>query len=246
MPPLPAVAFALAAVFLAGMTSGLTGFGLALVATPLLILVLPPKVVVPLLALHGTLNNALILYESRKWVDLRRIWPLMLAGIAGVPLGAYLLVVWDVNTLKAFIGTAVALAALAFLLGFRRQFRRERLAALPIGLVSGLLNGSVGMAGPPVILFFANQGVEKRAFRGNLAAYFVALSVVTVPAYAVGGLVTGQVLAYAALLLPVQALGLFAGTRLVNRVDEALFRRVALAVVGVAGLLALATGLQLF
>jgi len=242
---LPQAALAFVTLFVAGLVSGLTGFGLALVATPLLILILPPKVVVPLLTLHGTVNNLLILYESRRCLEPGRIWLLALAGMAGVPFGAYLLAVCDAGVLKTLIGVAITLSALAFLLGFQRELAHERLASLPVGLVSGLLNGSMGMAGPPVILFFANQGVPKATFRANLAAYFAAVNLITVPAYLVAGLITRPVVGYAALLLPALAAGLFAGIRLARRVDEAAFRRVVLVVVCGAGLLAVASGVGL-
>jgi uncharacterized membrane protein YfcA len=242
---LPQAALAFATLFVAGLVTGLTGFGLALIATPLLVLILPPRVVVPLLALHGTVNNLLILYESRRSLDLRRIWLLTLAGMAGVPFGAYLLAVCEAGVLKAAIGVAITISALAFLLGFKRHLAHERLASVPIGLVSGLLNGSMGMAGPPVILFFANQGVEKATFRANLVAYFTAVNLVTVPAYLLGGLITRPVATYAALLLPALAVGLWAGIGLARRVDEQAFRRVVLLVVGGAGLLAVVSGMGL-
>lgn len=229
----------------AGVVSGVTGFGLSLVATPLLLLILPPRTVVPMMLVHGSLNNLMILLESGRSADLRRIWPLMLTGLLGVPLGAYLLVVCDVDALKALIGAAVALSALAFLAGLKVRVTRERLVSAPVGFVSGLLNGSTGMSGPPVILFFANQGMEKRVFRASLAAYFMALNLATIPAYAVGGLFTRQVLGYAALFAPALALGVLAGMRLALRVEEGLFRRVTLVVVLGTGLLAVATGLRL-
>ncbi len=235
----------LAAVAVAGVVSGVTGFGLSLVATPLLLLVLPPRTVVPLMLVHGTLNSLMILLESGRSADLRRIWPLALAGLLGVPLGTYVLVVCDVNALKALIGAAVALSALAFLSGVRVRVARERLASAPVGLVSGLLNGSTGMSGPPVILFFANLGMEKPVFRASLAAYFLVLNLATVPAYAVGGLFTREVLGYAALFSPALALGVLGGMWLARRVEEQLFRRVTLVVVLGTGLLAVATGLRL-
>jgi len=242
---LPQAALAFLTLFVAGLVTGLTSFGLAIVATPLLVLILPPKVVVPALALHGMVNNLVLLYERRHGLKLGRIWPLTLAGMAGVPFGARLLAVCNAASLKAFIGIAITLTALAFLLGFKRRLAHERLASAPVGLVSGLLNGSMGMAGPPVILFFANQDVEKDTFRANLAAYFTAVNLVTVPAYLLQGLITRTVVAYAALLFPALALGLFTGMRLAHRVDEQAFRRVVLVVVGGAGLLAVASGLGL-
>ncbi len=240
---LPVVLYGLLAILLAALASGVTGFGLGLIATPLLLVVLPPKTVVPLLLLHGALSSLLVLGEARKWLDLSRVWPLALAGSLAVPFGTRLLIVWDANTLKVFIGAATALSGLAFLVGFRRELRHERLACVPVGLASGVLKGCAGMSGPPIVLFYANQGVEKRTFRANIALYFTLLNVITVPTYLAGGLITPEVLGYSALGLPALGLGTLAGMRLAGRVPEALFRRLSLIVVIATGLLAVANGL---
>jgi uncharacterized membrane protein YfcA len=230
---------------LAGLTQGLTGFGYALVSVPLLIIFLSPKVVVPVVVLHCVLCNALVLLEVWRWADLKRIWPLMLAATIGTPLGTYLLVVLDVNALKVLMGLVIALFGLAFLVGFRKEIRNERLACGPLGLVSGLLSGSTGMAGPPIVLFFANQGMDKQSFRANLVAYFLVLNLVTIPGHLLGGLVSETVVLYTLLLLPGLVLGTVAGIRLAGRVDEKRFRTVSLLVVTAAGLVSLASGLQL-
>ena len=243
--PLQTAVFGFIAVFVAGLTMGLTGFGLALIASPLLVLILPPKIVVPVVTLHGVLTTVGVMVEARKWLDLRRRWPLMLAGGLAVPFGAYLLVILDAGTLKVLIGAVIALTAVALLLGFRHEIRNEKLASGPVGLLSGLLNGSTGMGGPPIVLFFANQGVEKQVFRANLAAYFFALKVVAIPSYLVGDLITPTVAAYSLLFLPALLEGMAAGIRLAGRVPEELFRRFTLLVVCAAGLLSIAAGLRL-
>lgn len=242
--PASTALFGLLVILLAATATGVTGFGLGLLSTPFLVILLPPKVVVPLLLLHGTVTSAAIAFGSRKWLDPRRMWPLMLAGISGVPLGTHLLLTWDGSTLKVFIGVVITLFALAFLLGFRRELRNERLACGLVGFVSGVLKGSVGMSGSPIALFFANQGLDKQSFRANIALYFTALNLVTVPAYLMTGLMTTTIATYAALSLPALGLGMLAGVRLSGRVQDALFRRVTLVVVMGAGLVSVLTGLR--
>ncbi len=95
--PLTVIIGGLLVIFLAGMTQGLTGFGFALVSVPIMIILLSPKVVVPIIVIHSFVINLIILFEARKWVDLKRIWPLMIAGITGIPIGTYLLIVLDVS-----------------------------------------------------------------------------------------------------------------------------------------------------
>lgn len=235
-----------AAVFLAGLTYGLTGFGFALVATPILVVLISPRVAVPAVLLMSMANGLLLLIASWRDIQPRRILPLALAGMLATPAGAYFLAHGSAAALKSFIGFVITLFALAFLLGFQRPIGEEGPASIPIGLVSGFLNGSTGMSGPPVILFFTNQGVEQRAFRANLVAYFMALNLVTLPLYALHDLVTREVGMYALAALPALALGTWAGVRLAGRVNPRLFRSITLLLVLMAGISSILSGFGIF
>jgi len=233
----------LLAIFLAGTIQGLTGFGFALVSIPILIIFLSPKIAVPIVVMLSILTNVIILFEARKWVDLKRIWPLMIAGIAGIPIGTYLLIVLDVSILKVFIGSIIIPFAIALLIGFKKQIKNEKVAFAPVGLVSGLLSASVSVSGPPVILFFINQGVKKQTFRANLAAYFTVLASATTLAFVLSGVITKEVTNYVIWFLPAVILGGITGIKLAPKVTEKLFRNIALILVTIAGLLSIASGL---
>lgn len=240
------IIFELLIIFLAGVTKGLTSFGLALVSVPLLVILISPKTVVPLILIYDAMINLIILIASRKWVDLKRIWPLMITGIIGIPFGAYPLMVLDIRTYKVFIGLIITLFATAFLMGFKRKIKNEKLSFTTIGFLSGLLSGSTAMSGPPIILFFTNQGIAKRPFRANIVAYFIVLDLATILTFALSGLITKEVVNYAILLIPALIFGAFTGMKLVHKVDEKLFRNITLSVVTVAGLVSIASGLGLF
>jgi uncharacterized membrane protein YfcA len=117
---------------------------------------------------------------------------------------------------------------------------------VPVGVASGVLNGSTGMGGPPVILFLANQGVEKQSFRANLILYFTCLSVVTATSTGLEGLVTGEVVTYWAVLLPAAVLGALLGMQLARWVDQTQFRQITLVVLILMGASSIASGLGLF
>lgn len=235
--------FGLAAVAVAGVISGMTGFGFALVTAPLLVLALPARVAVPIISVLSLLSHLVVLGETLRSIRLKRIWLLVLGGIIGSPLGVYLLLLLDPATLKLAIGVVTTLFALALLVGFKRPIRDERLASLPIGLASGLLGGSTSMSGPPVVLFFSNQGVDKAGFRANLNLYFILLACATLPAQLVAGLLTRQVLTYLAWFAPALFAGTLAGVWLARRVDDEAFRRLTLIVVIATGLSAIAGAL---
>ena len=92
---------------------------------------------------------------------------------------------------------------------------------------------------------FTGQGIEKHSFRANLAAVFVAQSIISIPTYAAGGLLTPSVLTYALELLPALLIGAPLGIRISHRFNEDVFRRVVLVAVICTGLLGVASGLRL-
>ena len=232
-------------VLAAGLVQGLLGFGFALVAVPVLALVMVPREAVPVALVLGTFINLFLYLEVRGRVQAGRLLPLVLAGIAGIPVGTYLLVSLNTGILRIAIGCLVALSALAFLAGLERPIKRERIGLAASGFTSGILNGVASMSGPPVVLFLANQGMPKDAFRASLIAYFLVLNLATVPVYIVARLVSVDVLAYAGVLLPLMAAGALAGSRLARRVPEKAFRRAVLVAVAAAGVVAVVSGIRL-
>lgn len=244
--PSTIILIGLIVIFLAGLTQGITGFGFALVSAPIMIVFISPKVVVPIVVTFGLLISLVILFECRKWLNLTRIWSLMAAGLFGIPVGAYLLSSLASSTLKVLIGSIIALFAIALLFGFRRTIENEKLAFAPVGFLSGLLGGSTSMGGPPVVLFFANQGVEKQVFRANLVAYFSVLSLGAVIAFFFNNLINTEVINYTIIFLPAMILGGLTGIKVANKVEEELFQKIVLFVVIVAGLLSIASGMGAF
>ena len=231
------------ATFLASAITGLTGFGFALVLVPALTLLLSPKEVVPIIYLLGTISTIMVFLETRKWIELARIWLLIAAGVVSSPLGTYLLVILDPGILKTIIGALCVITALALLFDFHLTIRNERLAGLPVGLASGLLGGSTGLAGPPVIIFFSNQGKDKQTFRANLTVYYTILGFFMLISQTLNGLVTRNLLTYCLWWAPALLLGTFLGMKLARKVSESLFRRLTLIVVMLSGLSAVASGL---
>jgi len=231
------------ATFLASAITGLTGFGFALVLVPALTLILAPREVVPIIYMLGTISTILVVIETHKSIELSRIWPLIVSGVICAPLGTYLLVILDAGLLKIAIGGLCVLTALALLANLHLSIRNERVAGVPVGLASGLLGGSTGLAGPPVILFFSNQGKNKQTFRANLTIYYTILGFFMLASQFFGGLITRDILMYCAWLVPALLLGTLLGMRMARKVSESHFRRLALIVVLLSGFSAIASGL---
>ena len=244
MPDLPLLAASAATVLAAGLVQGATGFGFVIVAAPIMAVYLDPKLVIPVLLMLGMTLNLPLMAHTRRAFRLERVWPMMLAGAALTPFGTLILARLDAPSLQILLGVVTGTVALALLFGLQRTARNQRLASVPVGAASGLLTGSTGIAGAPVILFFANQGVEQRQFRADIVYYLQAVSLAALPSYAVAGVLTAQSGRMAAALLPAGLVGVLVGIWLSGRVPAWVFRRIALGVVLLAAAVAITSGVS--
>ena len=230
-------------IFLAAFTQALTGFGFALVSVPILVNFVSPKISVPIIMVLIVPVMITILIDLWKYVQLKRIWLLMLMGFTGMPFGTYLLIYLDVQLLKIIIGITIVLFGIALLLGYRQRFKNEQIVSIPIGFLSGILGGSTSMSGPPVILFFSNQGDEKNVFRANLVTYLLFLHLSIIPAYVISGLVTMDIVQTAFLLLPALIIGAFLGVKFAAKINENIFKKVVLIIIVIIGFMSVITGI---
>ena len=226
-------------VLAAAFTQGLTGFGFALVAAPLLLFIMDPRSVVVLNTIVPSLVCLLIVVQSRKQVKFKGMVPIAVASVFGVPLGAYVLLAISPDVLKLAIAALVVLFSIPLLLGQSHRFRRERPLSLVIGFISGFLSSSTSLSGPPVILFLVNQGWEREVMRASLSAYFLFGSVVALGWLSLAGVVTGEMVLTSAILLPASALGFAIGALVLPRVNAELYRRIAIIIVMGAGLVSI-------
>ncbi len=241
-----ALFFAITVILLAGLVQGLAGFGFSQFALPLLVLVMISQELIPIMVVLSLFLNIFLVYELRKDIQLKRIWPLMLGGILGIPIGTYLLLIADTGIMKLLIGLVIIIFGLAQLFEIRKTVKNEKLAMGPIGFAGGILNGSVSMSGPPLIIFFSNQKMGKQEFRANLIAFFMFINLVTLPVFLFAGLLTSEIITISGILLPGLIVGAFIGSRLALKIDEARFKKMTTLLIIFMGCLSLASGLGLF
>jgi len=240
------IVYGILVCFFAGLITGITAFGFALVAIPLLILFFDPKVAVPIVTISSTLTGMYLFFELRNMMQVKKIIPLIIGGIIGLPFGVYILAVLDKDILKISVGALITVFAFLLALGIKREIKSEKYASVLVGMLSGLLKGSTSLSGPPLVLFFINQDQEKEVFRANLTGYFMIMGTLAVIALAIGKLVSLNVLEYSAWLVVPTIFGTWFGSKICPRVNPVLFRTLSLAVVIIAGILSILSGLKVF
>jgi uncharacterized membrane protein YfcA len=236
-----ALLVALFAALLAGFVTGLTGFGLALISTPILLFVYEPKAVVVLTTIFSIVINSAVVWDS--WSEARRrlALALLIPALFGVVLGVEVLRIIDPDYVRLGVGVIVIFSALLLVRDIRLPGAGTRWGTLVAGSASGALSTSTGLAGPPIVLLLASRDLPKHEFRGTSALYFLPMSVVGLVVLAFRGLVDAPEISLALLLIPAAVAGKAAGTALLGRVSERAFRAITLGLVILTGTLGITT-----
>src|SRR6187401_2390045 len=87
-----------------GFVSGLAGFGTALMALGIWLYVLPPSLAVPLVLICSVLAQTATFPSIWRSIDFTLVWPFLIGGLAGVPLGTMLIAQADPNVFKLSVG----------------------------------------------------------------------------------------------------------------------------------------------
>ena len=234
---------ALFAALLAGTVTGMTGFGLALISTPLLLFVYEPRTVIVLTTVFSVFINVAVVWDS--WGEARRrlAVALLLPALAGLVVGAETLRVVNPLYVRLGVGVVVVFSALLLVWEVRLPGSDTRWGTLVAGFLSGTLSTSTGLAGPPIVLLLASRTLPKHEFRGTSALYFLPLGIIGLGILAARGLVEVGELWLGLLLIPAAIVGKTIGTALLKRISESAFRVLTLGIVLLTGSLGVATAL---
>lgn len=214
----------------AASVNGALGYGYSSVSVPVALVVVAGRVLNPALVIVEVAINLYALVWNRKAIGrvIGRVIPLAAGLIPGVIVGALLLG----HVAPASAKLVVYLVLLPLILiqasGRRWPIRRERKASVPLGAGVGILYGLTTISGPPLALFWNNQGLAKDDFRVGLAVVRTIESLCALIAYAFLGLLTresGGLLPY---IVPGVLIGFPIGHALIKRISTETFRRVCM------------------
>lgn len=224
-----------AIVLAAGLLQGLTGFGFVLIALPLLGFFIPIKTIIPLVCLLALFISLFLSIQLRQSIKLTHIGALLLATLPGIPLGVYLLKEVPAEYLAISLGLLMMVFT-AYQL-FARPTPRElgRLITSVAGFTSGILAGSIGAGGPPVIIYSTLQPWSKDEAKSTMACFFLISGGLVCVTHAFTGLVTQQVLHHLVISFPALIVGIGIGTKLYKHISDNSFRKLAFVLVFLLG-----------
>jgi uncharacterized membrane protein YfcA len=213
-----------------GFVSGLAGFGTGLVALGFWLHVVDPAPAATLVAVCSVASQAQTLPAVWHAVEGGRVWPMVVAGVVGVPLGTMLLSSLDPAVFRLCVGVLLIGFSGFMLLG---QVRMRlvwggRIADAAVGFGGGVLGGFTGLSGVLPVVWATLRGWSKDERRGVFQVFNLVILAAVVAWHVVSGLLTAELLRLSALALPGTFAGAWLGARVYRRLSDKRFHEVLL------------------
>lgn len=228
------------AVAFSAILRGYSGFGFALAATPLLVSLIPPTAAVPVVLMLQIGSSLVGLKRTVADSDRRSVSVMAGAAVVATPIGTWLLIVWSPDAARLTAAALTLFAAVVLGAGFRFKKQPSLPASVPFGLAAGLFGGLCAMPGPPAILYYLGSPIPNATARASMTLLFVIISSVSLIGAALGGVVTLEAVALAAVTTPIMFGGTALGSYLFKRLPAAHYRPICLIILILVGLTAAA------
>lgn len=228
----------LTVVFVSCLMQGITGFGFALLATPLGLLFYDQKALVVILTIISFVLNTYLLVKIEAEFDRKLAKHLLISGLVGVPVGVAILTFIPSDVLKII---AAGMATVFGFILFRNQKEKTEIVSEKnlhnvkinsiMGFVTGLLQSSVGLSGPPLVLLLTRYELHPKAMRKTLALLFLSFSTFSLPIFMVKNVVSVKDVSTGLAAVPLVVFGGYLGNKVSEKVPKNVFRLVTLLLV---------------
>ena len=223
----------------AAVVQAVAGFGLALVAAPLLLMVYGPFVPGPMMA-GGMVLTVLVLIRDHQHVDMSGLTFSLVGHVVGTVGAVGFLLVATEALFDLTFATFVMLAVIFSAAGLRPKLNRPN--AVIAGVLSGLMGTISSIGGPPVALLYQGAGASR--LRGTLAGFFLVGSMVSLVALALVGRFGSEEVVLSLFLTPPMALGFWLAEPLRTRMSDRAIRPLVLGLSFISAMIVLLRALS--
>ncbi len=218
-------------VVLAASLQGSIGFGFAITAAPLLMLIDSTLVPGALVVCGIPLTTAVLLRE-RHHLKFRSVGVALLGNALGTGLAAWVLIHSTGASFSLLFGVLVLAAVGIGALGLAPRLRPRN--SLLAGLAGGFMGTTTTIGGPPIALLYQRESPSR--MRADLSAYFLVSMALTIVALVAVGRLGAAEAKRGALLIPGVALGFLISSWLAPRLHREWARRTVLAAAALCAL----------
>ncbi len=231
---------ALSIAVLGGIVKGVVGFAMPMVVISGLSSIMEPELalaglILPTLVTNGT--QALRQGIAPAWASVQRFRVYLVVGGIVLVASAQLVRVLPISVLLGLIGVPVVLFALMQLVGIRLSLKRQRKdVEAGIGAFAGFLGGVSGIWGPPTVLYLTALDTEKTEQMRVQGVIYGLGAVALAGAHIGSGVLRAETLPLSLALIAPALLGQWLGGKVLDRIDQVVFKKATLCILLIVGL----------
>ncbi|WJE26341.1 sulfite exporter TauE/SafE family protein [Bacillus cereus] len=148
-----------------------TGFGFSIMATPFLLMLFLPQEAIQINIILSLIISISLIWKIRMDIDFILLKRLTFGSIVGVPFGILIFTSININAFKLAISILLLILTLMLICNFKIKSTQSR--DFVVGGLSGLLTTSIGMPGPPLLLYFTGTDTEKGKLRATTLTFYL-------------------------------------------------------------------------
>lgn len=226
-------------ILFSSIIKGITGFGTALFALPILtMLFLTPLEARPVIVSLNLMLNVFILLKERKltFSNFNPIKLLVIPGFIAALLAGFFLPKMDLQLFSILLGILLILTAVNKLLNLEFTIKHYERYYIPMGILGGVLNTLIGAGGVPVLIFLSNTDMEKNRYRMTLLLFFFALNVGSIASFILNDAYPFNALILVSFLIPTAIIGSLIGMKVVHKINNQLFTKIVAVMLLIMGI----------
>ena len=226
------------AVLAGGLIKGTLGFGMPMVALPIIAFIVPATTAMILLCAPIFLTNFLQI-KFKQGVSSYRFLPMFVSLVIGLIVGARLILEINLNTITQIIAVSIIFAALINCFGFKIQNpnkNREKIITSIIGFGSGILGGLSTFYGPPMLAYLVASDLPKEKFVRTVSTMYFIGSFPLYGSLIYYGFATKEDIIMSIFLILPAFISQQIGTRIRDKINQKQFRICILATLIILGI----------
>lgn len=229
-------------IVIASILQTATGFGFSILATPFLLLLFTPMEAIQINLILSLVISLALIAKIKDHVDYGMLKRFVIGSTLGLPMGIFIFLYIDITNLKIGISLIILLLTTLLLLQFRVDSTKSRDGI--VGGFSGLLTSSIGMPGPPLLLYFAGTDTQKDKLRATTVAFYLFIYAMSLGIQLLFVGTNKTVWVSNGCSLPLVIAGLYVGQLLFKRINQQLFRMFTYMILLITGLYLLMDSLR--
>lgn len=230
-----------------GFVNGVAGFGAALIAMPLVTTMVPLRLAVPSCTIIGVVLCIQMAWTYRKHIDFNKLKFIYIGTVPGAIVGITMMQELPAHYLKLGMGIFLLIYAAwgMFFEGKKRTVVHKGWGAVA-GFCSTAISSSVGMGGPPTIVYTSLAGWAKDTVKAGIASYFIVSGTLIISLQTYAGIQTQETVALFAAAAPAVMIGARIGVLVSKRIGEFTYRKVLFGMLGLMACMILKSAVTSF